>query len=264
VALTASVMEEDRRATRAVGMNGFASKPIDLPELFAEIARVMGIQLPDAEGATTQAIRHDQSSPPAIDWERGADLWGSGATLTQAIRRFLEENHAVPGQLAALLQHPDQDAARYLAHRLRGAAGNLCLQTLAHSAHVLEDLLPSAHPEQARLALQDVAAAMAAVDLELNDADTEPAPLSTSLAAPPAQRHHLLQTLLTTTRHHALDEATLAQLGQALRNAGQSARVAALESALMAFEFDTAQRLLEALLLELDPELAPLLEEPTP
>nr|WP_315239650.1 PAS domain-containing protein [uncultured Albidiferax sp.] len=266
VALTASVMEEDRRATEAVGMNGFATKPIDLPELFAEIARVMGIQLPDAEGATTQAIRHDYRSPPAIDWERGADLWGSGATLAQAIRRFLDENRSIPAQLATLLQHQKRDAARYLAHRLRGAAGNLCLQTLAHSAHVLEDMLPSASPEQVRLALQDVSAAMAAVDLELNDADTEPASLlsaSASQTAPPAtpaQSHHLVRTLLATTRHHTLDEATLAQLGQALRSAGLSAHMAALESALMTFEFDTAQQLLVALLLELDPHAV----EPAP
>ncbi|BDT66774.1 sensor histidine kinase RcsC [Comamonadaceae bacterium OS-1] len=263
VALTASVMEDDRRATEAAGMNGFASKPVQLPELSAEIARVMGIQLPDAEGATTHAIRHDHSSPPAIDWERGADLWGGGATLTKAIRRFLEENHAVLPQMTALLQHKDREAARYLAHRLRGAAGNLCLPTLAHSAHVLEDILPSAQPEQARLALKDVSAAMAAVDLALNDADTEPAPLLPASAPPPAvpaHCHHLLHTLLATTRRNTLDETTLEQLGQALRGTGQSARVAALESALMAFEFDTAQRLLEALLLE----LAPRAEEPTP
>nr|WP_315187188.1 PAS domain-containing protein [uncultured Albidiferax sp.] len=262
VALTASVMEEDRRATAAVGMNGFASKPIHLPELAAEIARVMGIQLPDAEGATTQAIRHDHSSPPAIDWERGTDLWGGGATLTKAIRSFLEDNHAVLTQMAALLRRKDLEAARYLAHRLRGAAGNLCLPTLAHSAHVLEDILPSAQPEQARLALEDVSVAMAAVDMALNDGDTEPAPLyaAPTPPAPPAHLHRLVHTVLHATRHNTLDEVAQEQLGRAMRSAGRGPRMAALESALTAFEFNTAQQLLVALL----SELAPRAEEPTP
>ena len=263
VALTASVMEEDRRATEAVGMNGFASKPIDLPQLSAEIARVLGIQLPEVEGATTLAIRQATAQVHTIDWERGTDLWGSGAALTQAIRRFLEESHAVPTQLAALLQQPDLEAARSLAHRLRGAAGNLCLQTLSRSAQVLESILPSAQPEQARLALEDISAALAAVDLELNDADTEPAPLYPMLDTPPvttAQCHQLVRTLLEATRRNTLDEATLAQLGQALRSNGRGARMAALESALTAFEFNTAQKLLSTLL----QELAPYAEEPTP
>ncbi|WP_367849414.1 PAS domain-containing protein [Rhodoferax sp. WC2427] len=260
VALTASVMEEDRRATQVAGMNGFASKPIDLPQLVAEIARVMGIQLPEAEGATTQAIRQAQSPGSAIDWERGTDLWGNGATLAQAIRRFLDENQSVPAQLAALLQHQDPEAARHLAHRLRGAAGNLCLHTLLHSARMLEEALASGHTEQARRALEGVSAAMAAIDRDLNDGDTEPAPLPGTWAAPAKSFQPLARTLLQATRRNTLDEATLAQLGQALRGAGQGAHLAALESALMAFEFDTAQQLLATLL----QEPAPYAEEPTP
>ncbi|XOT98207.1 response regulator, partial [Alcaligenes pakistanensis] len=42
IALTASVMESDRRAAQEAGMNGFATKPLDLPSLLQEIALVMG------------------------------------------------------------------------------------------------------------------------------------------------------------------------------------------------------------------------------
>ncbi|KAI1691638.1 response regulator receiver domain-containing protein [Ditylenchus destructor] len=40
VALTASVLEEDRQAALAAGMDGFAVKPVEPARLFAEIARV--------------------------------------------------------------------------------------------------------------------------------------------------------------------------------------------------------------------------------
>ncbi|MFT3721287.1 MHYT domain-containing protein [Pseudorhodoferax sp.] len=43
IALTASVMEEDRRAARQAGMDGFAVKPLEVPRLVEEMARVLGL-----------------------------------------------------------------------------------------------------------------------------------------------------------------------------------------------------------------------------
>jgi outer membrane PBP1 activator LpoA protein len=66
--------------------------------------------------------------------------------------------------------------------------------------------------------------------------------------------------MLATTQRSEWDETTLEQLGQALHSAQRGNRAAAIESALMAFEFDTAQALLEKLLQELTPHS----EEPAP
>jgi len=41
IALTASVLQEDREAARAVGMSGFASKPIDIKQLNQEMKRAL-------------------------------------------------------------------------------------------------------------------------------------------------------------------------------------------------------------------------------
>jgi DNA-binding response OmpR family regulator len=46
IALTASVLDEDKLAARDAGMDGFSSKPVDLDSLNREIARVLGIALP--------------------------------------------------------------------------------------------------------------------------------------------------------------------------------------------------------------------------
>ena len=43
IALTASVLEQDRRAAQTAGMNGFASKPLEMHKLTAEIARLLDI-----------------------------------------------------------------------------------------------------------------------------------------------------------------------------------------------------------------------------
>ncbi|PJZ24635.1 transcriptional regulator [Leptospira hartskeerlii] len=42
LALTASVFEEDKNAASAAGMDGFVSKPVEMDQMIAEIARVLG------------------------------------------------------------------------------------------------------------------------------------------------------------------------------------------------------------------------------
>ncbi|MBC9250857.1 histidine kinase [Pseudomonas alcaligenes] len=137
IALTASVLEQDRRAAREAGMDGFASKPLEMDKLLAEIARVTGL------GAAPAAVVEAAPvvPPMAIDWLRGIPLWGSEMALTQAIRRFLEEHAATAAQIANLLQQGEQPAAIGLTHRLRGAAANLALLELSQLAGQLEHAL---------------------------------------------------------------------------------------------------------------------------
>ena len=45
IALSASVLAEDRALALQAGMNGFAPKPLHIPDLYAEMARVLGMQL---------------------------------------------------------------------------------------------------------------------------------------------------------------------------------------------------------------------------
>ncbi|MGB3424018.1 MHYT domain-containing protein, partial [Castellaniella sp.] len=56
IALTASVMANDRREARQAGMSGFAVKPLDIPRLYEEIARVLEGR-PEAAGGPMAAGR---------------------------------------------------------------------------------------------------------------------------------------------------------------------------------------------------------------
>src|SRR5690606_37325311 len=75
LALSASVLHEDRQATIDAGMDGFAGKPVDMAELMREIARVTGRSpLPDAgDGDIVNtpmpmlATSHDASKDWPID-----------------------------------------------------------------------------------------------------------------------------------------------------------------------------------------------------
>jgi len=165
IALSASVLEQDRRNARAAGMDGFASKPLEPARLFREIARVLHLQ-PDAPASVwshlqTPARPADmppapQASASAVDWERGTRLWGQRALLRDAVARLLADHAATPATLQALVAQPDMDAARALAHRLRGAAGNLALGPLQTLAQRIEE---AAHSLD-RTALQPLVAAL--------------------------------------------------------------------------------------------------------
>jgi len=195
IALSASVLEQDRRNARAAGMDGFASKPLEPARLFREIARVLQLQ-PDASSSGWSSLQTlsrgpdmppaPQAAVPAVDWERGTRLWGQRALLRDAVARLLADRAATPATLQAMVAQPDMDAARALAHRLRGAASNLALgplQTLAkrveeapHSLDrtalpLLVAALPAAHALQQALAQSELAQPPLDVLVQLLPAD---------------------------------------------------------------------------------------------
>ncbi|MFN7781624.1 MAG: ATP-binding protein [Lysobacterales bacterium] len=78
LALTASVLEEDRRAARAAGMDGFSVKPLEPHALVRELVRVLGLNTHSHEPAVeaSAGARHE-----VVDWVRGVALWGGEAAL---------------------------------------------------------------------------------------------------------------------------------------------------------------------------------------
>jgi CheY-like chemotaxis protein len=208
IALSASVLEQDRRNARAAGMDGFASKPLEPARLFREIARVLHLQL-DASpsgGTTLQASARvpdmspaPQAAVPAVDWERGTRLWGQRALLRAAVARLLVDHAATPATLQALVAQPDMDAARALAHRLRGVAGNLALEPLQTLAQRIEE---AAHSSD-RTALQPLVAALPAALQAVQQALAQEA----EAAAAPAPRVGQHAPLTADQRQQALAAA---------------------------------------------------------
>lgn len=133
VALTASVLEQDRHDAKMAGMNGFASKPINLPELYHEIARCIGI-LSTPDETESQATNNQR----IIDWENALKRWGNRTTLIKAIQRFCVENQ----QFSLLENLPDISHVHQQAHRIKGAAANLGLAQLVEAASRIEQENP--------------------------------------------------------------------------------------------------------------------------
>ena len=129
IALTASVLEQDRREASEAGMDGFAIKPIDLAELTTEISRILGLQHLNK----AQKIRHKaKSSAEAVNTSLIKQLWPDSQAHLKAARQFLQASQNQP----ETLRH--QTDAAPIAHRLRGLAGNLGFAPLAATLAEIE------------------------------------------------------------------------------------------------------------------------------
>ncbi|WP_100637922.1 MHYT domain-containing protein [Marinobacter salexigens] len=135
IALTASVQESDRREASKAGMDGFATKPINMPQLTREIAIVLGL------GSTDPAETTNKNMPSVIDQATVQHLWPNAAKHLGAAASFLADPLSQPSALRS--QTCDQATA---AHRLRGIAGNLGFNQLTSVFAELETLLKTGSP----------------------------------------------------------------------------------------------------------------------
>ncbi|MDO6746573.1 MHYT domain-containing protein [Gilvimarinus sp. 1_MG-2023] len=243
IALTASVLQQDQKAALDAGMNGFANKPIDPPQLFGEMANALGIQ-----HETTTSIAPPQDS--AIDFDHGELLWGSRERQIQEIRLFLQklENEILAlgheGQAAEVLAHS--------LHKLKGTAGNLGLIELARVLTEME--LCQSEPKLREVA-QGLPAIIATIKQEVSgetagsEQDTRQAS-SINLA----ELLPLCQQLQAKAEAAQTDDALLEQL-QAYATGSQKTLVESLALAFEEFEFGQAQQILSQLINTLNEEM---------
>ncbi len=261
IALSASVQEEDRQAAMDAGMDGFAHKPLNLPDLALEISRVTGvapIPAPQPPTSDDAASTTQPDTPLFVDLQQGLERWGELAPYHQALRRFAQEQERWL-EAAEHQQAPDTLAqAQATAHRLQGAAANLGLSALTQAAQQVEaadEHTPFTQRGQAWLQLRKTlrSTLVALQDLMPAELQTpEPAaPLSTTVdpalaqlwlhqaqrLRPAFQRGESLEPLFTqfcdSVRAHPSTEAR-----QALR---------ALEQANEDFDFERAVLVLDQL-----------------
>ncbi|MGS0496268.1 two-component system sensor histidine kinase/response regulator [Pseudoalteromonas sp. S1727] len=132
IALTASVLQQDKLTAKKAGMNGFANKPVDINQLNQEIAQVLGFGL-------NKETLIAQSDPTAqhIDFKKGQQLWGSKCKQLTEIHRFLKDQKEVFEVIFNDGLNALKDFKGTL-HTLKGLSGNLGLPTMMKLLSALE------------------------------------------------------------------------------------------------------------------------------
>jgi len=252
IAMTANVMDEDRRRAAEAGMSAHLAKPIDVDELISTLcaAAPHAVAAPVSAGAAAGAHQAAQPPLPGIDLDAALQrMGGNYDALISLLKRFAQSHGGAVDEVRALLATGQRPAARQLLHRLRGVAANLGAATLAQlTAKAEAELHPDrATPDDAPSLRQALAALEQAIVLLLDGIRAStPAPSATP-AGPTAhdlpQRLAELQELLQNNNLKAL--AQFQTLRAALPATPSSQ---ALADAVETLNFKEAERLVEDLL----------------
>lgn len=140
IAMTAHVLDEFRQKTRAVGMNGFISKPVERRDLIEMITRY-------------QPGREDDTDGMLVDMDKAlASLGGNAGLLERVLDIFIAETPALTAALEAALTSEDMEATGLAAHTLKGAGGRVFSVPAVTAAARLESLAKDEAPDRAAVA----------------------------------------------------------------------------------------------------------------
>ncbi|MFC2993019.1 ATP-binding protein [Halomonas tibetensis] len=164
VAVTAHVLEEERRRLLESGLNDVLVKPVDTDQLRNALHRHLGLALPVAETAPSPspATVPDDDELPTVDLELGTRLAGGKATLA---RELLERLAAGLEESEAALRHAlaegNDEALLDGIHALNGACRYCGAPRLGLIAESLETRLRTRGREAVTPLMDDLFAAMA-------------------------------------------------------------------------------------------------------
>lgn len=243
IALTASVLPQDRQDAYRAGMDGFASKPIDKTALYNEIARCLNCDTDNRASTAPAPTIASAGEASVIDMVAAERRWGDKERLYKAIAQFRDDIKRNPLE-------QDSSDTQALAHRFKGAAANLGLNRVTQILADIEQQQTPPAPLFAALAL-----ALSGVDALLNQRERE---ISSTTAgsgegaapnvdAPKVEARRidvplaLLERVADASKHSTIDDESLSQLKSLL----SSTHWSQLEDALDQFDFDTATELLE-------------------
>ncbi len=173
LAMTAHATLEERQRCLAVGFNDHIAKPIDPAVLFETLRRFFQRAVPCAvpeakpEEASSEKKDGGLAAVPGLDASDGlARVAGNQNLYLRLLRRFVEQQGPVAGEISSAMVRNDSTLAERLAHTLKGVAGNIGAKPVQAAAASLEKLIraraPSAQVEAAVHALSAVLAPLLA------------------------------------------------------------------------------------------------------
>jgi PAS domain S-box-containing protein len=135
VALTAHAMAGDEARCLAAGMDAYVSKPFRPEELFVAVEQLAGNDR--AVAVTTDSPEEDDVV--VFDHAEAMAQFGDDpAFLAEIINIFIEESAELEAEGNAALDAGDLDALGRVAHRLKGASGQMTAEQARQAAYEIE------------------------------------------------------------------------------------------------------------------------------
>jgi len=214
IAMTAHAMAGDADKSLQAGMNDHVTKPIDPAQLFAALQKWIapletGRRLPVPQGVQPEAAEDDLSAAlPGFDLPAALGrLMGNRRLYRKLLGDFGRECRETGPLLRDACQAADFSRIDEMAHRLKGAAGNLGAIQVQETALALETLakgaregVPSASELQRCLAaleasMENALGVLETAGLMVSDVDATDGRIGTAGTIPPEIRATMAQRL---------------------------------------------------------------------
>ena len=261
IALSASVLPEDRQAALDAGMDGFSVKPVELAKLLSEVSRVThgvpAASVPAAPIPTAAEGTLLPLEPQLVDQARALTRWGQLDTYRRVLMRFVAEYDIwqQDPRWAQAPAHPESVAAE--AHRIKGVAGNLGLSLLSNTSEQTEHAARHGSHSDMQQAWEAMRQALAATVDNLRVLDGLHAAPATDRKAEvtetdlEALRHDISLLVSALKRGEHLESRMQRFIKQAQPVVGDDI-LRNVQSALDDFDFDEAAKVLERIGVHLD------------
>ncbi len=171
IAMTAHTMAGDREKCLAAGMSDYVSKPIEVVELLAVLAKWVGgggniehrksnVERPMPESSAGGAAFEGLAGVVDVD-DALQRVGGNAALLETLFREFRNRYADAPEAIKTAMENGEMDAPWRLSHEVKGAAGNLSLTRVHEAAVMLEAALKRQDAAQALALMGGFEAALA-------------------------------------------------------------------------------------------------------
>jgi len=242
IALTASVLPQDRMSAEQAGMDGFANKPIDMQHLNNEIAHVL-----DLENNPVSESEPVDKSALTIDIDKGVELWGSKTNLYAQISRFIKQAEIDILALGKQLNAENFQELELQSHKFKGVAGNLVLNRFMAIFDVLEQASKAQNVDLIDANIKKVVAEFHAIQNCVNNMTAKQSALPNNVSqANMNEVVDILQQLEPYVNNNEFNEGLLDKL-QSLA-AIKPSEINAIVNACNNFEFLQAAEKIEALM----------------
>ncbi len=138
VALTANVMKGFEAEVLAAGCTSYLPKPIDIDQLLAESARLLGTEAADAPATATHAPGPAPESAPIVPHDSVQSRFASNPRMLAIVRKFPARLAEQLAQAHQAVQAGDHATLARIAHAIAGSAGTMGFDAFTEPALALE------------------------------------------------------------------------------------------------------------------------------